>query len=69
MRNRISGYFGAILWNFSDFLEKLCFFLCESALKNKICPQRIGTVAFRIHKAFVYLQYTYNYILDCIVLL
>jgi hypothetical protein len=52
----IWGYFLAILWIFSGFLEKWWFFLCESALENKISAIRNGIVPFRIRKAFVYLQ-------------
>ncbi len=57
MQNRILGLFFAILWNFSDFLGKMWFFLCESALKNKNFAVRIWTLPFRIRKAFVYLRY------------
>ncbi len=54
--------FGNLEWSFLDFLGKWWFFLCESALKNKICALQTGTVPFRIRKAFVYLNYILHYI-------
>ncbi len=51
----------AILWNFSDFLEKYWFSLCESALENQLFAIGNGTVPFRIRKAFIHLRYYYYY--------
>jgi hypothetical protein len=55
-KSNLGAVFLAILWNFSDFLGKWWFFLCESALENKIFAMRNWTVPFRIRKAFGYLR-------------
>ncbi len=39
-------YFLAILWKFSDFLEKWFFFLCKSALKKRFVIYELGPCPF-----------------------
>jgi hypothetical protein len=46
------GYF----MGFFGFSGKWWFFLCKSALENKISAMQNWTVPFRIHKAFGYLR-------------
>ncbi len=59
--------FGVIIWQFYGIFrifwrDGVFSNACKSALKDKICALQIGTVPFRIRKAFVYLRHSKKHI-------